>query len=90
MKIFWRGLFLALVAGAFCLAIAIPIQYSNSVLSGNLVIIAGSSLFGLQLWSIIFLKTEPNLTRIGLVVVAVGVLVLLGMAFLAGISQLAN
>lgn len=71
MKIWRRVLFFALLAGVFGLAVAVTIQYSHSDLAAHLGFIAIASLFGLQIWSAIFLKVEPDLARIGLLVVTV-------------------
>jgi hypothetical protein len=54
MKVFSRIGFVSLTAGAFGLPVAITGFFS---------------LFGLQIWSAIFFKSEPNFARTGVIIV---------------------
>jgi len=74
MKLLRRIMFSALIAGVFCMFVAILIRHSNPDLSKNLQPIASLSLLGLQIWSIIFLKSEPTLARIGLTLIILTVM----------------
>jgi len=69
MKTFRRVGFVALTVGAFALPLAILIEYSHWEASANLGLTGFISLFGLQIWSAVFIKSEPNFARLGVIVV---------------------
>jgi len=69
MKIFRRILFFVLAAGFLEFVFLGKISYHNIELRDLLVKINLASLLGLQIWSIVFLKAEPTLTRISMVVI---------------------
>jgi len=85
MKIFRRILFFVLIAGFIEIFVEFKIPYAYVGLRDNLVKIDLVSLFGLQIWSIVFLKVEPTLTRIGLVVTIFWVTALLFVNEFAGL-----
>jgi hypothetical protein len=77
MRIFRRILLAGLVAAA--LIGTISMFYAH----GEMAIIAFDSCVGLLIWSIVYLKAEPLLTRIALTTILVCVFIWLGMFFTA-------
>jgi hypothetical protein len=67
MKVFSRIGFVSLTAGAFGLPVAILIP--NSEIADKFAFTGFFSLFGLQIWSAIFFKSEPNFARTGVIIV---------------------
>lgn len=65
MKVFSRIGFVSLTAGAFGLPVAILIPYSHAEIADKFGFIGFFCLFGLQIWSVIFLKSEPTLRGLG-------------------------
>ena len=69
MTIFRRILFFVFASGFLEFVFLGKIPYHNIELRDWLVKINLASLLGLQIWSIVFLKAEPILTRIGMVTI---------------------
>jgi uncharacterized membrane protein len=69
MTIFRRILFFVFAAGFLEFVFLGKISYHNIELRDLLVKINLALLLGLQIWSIVFLKVEPTLTRIGMVAI---------------------
>jgi uncharacterized membrane protein len=70
MKIFRRISFFAFIAGAFGLMLDLMVQPS-SPFSQLLFMFGVVSVFGLLAWPIVFLKEEPELTRVALLILIV-------------------
>jgi len=87
MKAFRRILFFVLAAGFLEFIFLGKIQYHSVELRDLLVKINLASLLGLQIWSIVFLKVEPTLTRIGMVAIIFWVAGLLFVNAFTGIIQ---
>ena len=68
MKIFRRLLLLILVASMFGSLFWVAFLIPSS---GDFFSVAIGLVLGVQLWSIIFLKVEPNLTRIALMLILI-------------------
>jgi tryptophan-rich sensory protein len=71
MKLFIRIGFFAFLVGALGLPIAILIGDTPSEAANWLGFTGFLCLFGLQIWSAIFLKSEPNFARASVIVVTV-------------------
>ena len=77
MATFRRVLFFVFAAGFLEFVFLGKITYRDVELRDFLVKINLGLLLGLQIWSIVFLKVEPTLTRIGMVVITFWVIGLL-------------
>ena len=75
MKIFRRTSFSTLIAGICCMFLAIIVRQTDYNLWYNLQPISVWSMLGSLIWSVIFLKAEPTLTRIGLTLIVLTVFV---------------
>jgi hypothetical protein len=87
MRHFWRGMFWGLIAGILCGPLAMFLPNSHPSVSLGLAIFSLICLFGLQAWSFFFLKVEPVLTRVSLIVVTIAMGALLVAIVMAGTSS---